>query len=230
MRWMMVVFPLVGVLIGALMYGWLWICSRFVAHDALRAVGITLIPIIVTGGLHLDGLADTCDALGANTTPERRREILKDPRSGAFGVIGVVVHLVAYFGIALALEPTADNAWLLSLGFVLSRAMSAYAVLTLKTAQEGTANYFRDSASRGARYVTYAIVVIVVALMYVLAEDKLNLVAPYLASLWCYLYLQFTAKRKFEGMSGDLAGWFLQRCELWQLAALALVQWVTQWK
>jgi adenosylcobinamide-GDP ribazoletransferase len=50
--------------------------------------------VALTGGLHLDGLADCCDGLFASAAKERRLEIMKDPRVGAFGVIGLVLVLL----------------------------------------------------------------------------------------------------------------------------------------
>ena len=54
----------------------------------LQAAGFTLLPVVVTGGIHLDGFGDTLDALASHAEPERKREILKDPRAGIFAVIG----------------------------------------------------------------------------------------------------------------------------------------------
>ena len=77
-------FPLVGALVGGIAAA-----TRALADQALPPLPATLLAVtaalIVTGALHEDGLADVADALGAHTTRERRLEILKDPRVGAFG-------------------------------------------------------------------------------------------------------------------------------------------------
>ena len=89
MRYMMCFFPLVGVVIGLLLAGWVWLSGALGFGAILRGAGSVLIPAAVSGGIHLDGFADTCDALASNAGPERRGEILKDPHTGAFAVIGL---------------------------------------------------------------------------------------------------------------------------------------------
>lgn len=229
MRYMMAAFPLVGIVIGALLLLWLWIAARFELPASLSALGITLIPLAITGGLHLDGLCDTSDALGANTTPERRREILKDPRAGAFGVIGAVVYLVAYYALALTfatMAPELENGekYLLAATFVFSRTLSAFAIVSLPSVADGTAKMFRDSARRNSRIVLDTLIVVLAIGSTMFSPDELlpTVVIWIAVATACFFYLRNTACKKFGGMSGDLAGWFLQLCELWQLAAVAV--------
>jgi adenosylcobinamide-GDP ribazoletransferase len=232
MRHMMTAFPLVGAVIGGMMFAFLRLADYFELHGALRALGMTLLPLAVTGGIHLDGLCDTCDALGAVVPPERRREILKDPRAGAFGVIGVVTYLLAYFALALAFDGSAGSTALYCFGFVMSRAFSALAVVTCKPAPDGTGRAFHDAAGKNGRleiFVAFILVLIAFFVIGIASATGYSLVLPWvLVTLACEDSLRRTAKKKFEGMSGDLAGWFLQRCELWQLGALVVVSSLTR--
>ena len=83
MRYALCAFPLIGGVIGAL-----WsLCGALPLPDMIRAGGFCLIPVLVTGGIHLDGYADTSDALSSYGNREKKLEILKDPRCGAFAVI-----------------------------------------------------------------------------------------------------------------------------------------------
>jgi adenosylcobinamide-GDP ribazoletransferase len=83
-------YPFVGLVIGALT--WLSWKAAMLAFPPWVAGIITLIVwVTLTGGLHLDGLADCCDGLFASTSVERRLEIMKDPHIGAFGVIGLIL-------------------------------------------------------------------------------------------------------------------------------------------
>ena len=63
MRWALGFLPLVGVLVGALEWLWFAFCTCFAADGLFYAVGAALLPLFVSGGIHLDGLCDTCDAL-----------------------------------------------------------------------------------------------------------------------------------------------------------------------
>ena len=83
MRYALCAFPLIGGVIGAL-----WsLCGALPLPDMIRAGGFCLIPVLVTGGIHLDGYADTSDALSSYGDREKKLEILKDPHCGAFAVI-----------------------------------------------------------------------------------------------------------------------------------------------
>ena len=86
-------YPLVGLVIGAVT--WLaWKGATFVFPPLVAGVLALVVWVALTGGLHLDGLADCCDGLFASVTRERRLEIMKDPHVGAFGVIGLILVLL----------------------------------------------------------------------------------------------------------------------------------------
>ncbi len=79
-------FPFVGLIIGAILYG----AAAGLVHLGLPSLAPTvtaILWIILTGGLHLDGLADTADGLGGGRDRERRLEIMKDSRIGSFGAL-----------------------------------------------------------------------------------------------------------------------------------------------
>jgi len=86
-------FPLVGLLLGACAAS-----TAYVLHlrmpPFLLAVLVTALITLLTRGLHLDGLADLADGVGGGHTPARRLEIMKDSRTGAFGVIAITLALL----------------------------------------------------------------------------------------------------------------------------------------
>ncbi len=104
-------FPLVGVFVGGVGA----VCYRFVVPHlgrSLAALIVVLVMIVVTGGLHEDGLADCADAFGGGWTREDRLRILKDSRIGSFGAIALVLSLGARV-LLLAILPTGSvlNSW-----------------------------------------------------------------------------------------------------------------------
>ncbi|MBQ4275848.1 MAG: adenosylcobinamide-GDP ribazoletransferase, partial [Lachnospiraceae bacterium] len=87
MKYVFIFFPLIGIVIGGLIYGWNYLCRYFELPDILRVCITAAIPIIITGGIHADGFMDTMDALHSYRDKEKKLEILKDPHIGAFSVI-----------------------------------------------------------------------------------------------------------------------------------------------
>ena len=97
-------FPLVGVLVGLINVGVWWLAGRWL--PAPVSVGLMLAAsLLVTGALHEDGFADTCDGMGGGTTTDRVLEIMKDSRVGAYGAIGVFVMLGLKWTTLVAIPP-----------------------------------------------------------------------------------------------------------------------------
>lgn len=86
-------YPFVGLVIGAITWS-AWNGATRVFPPLVVSVLTLIVWVLLTGGLHLDGLADCCDGLFVSATPERRLEIMKDPHVGAFGVIGLILVLM----------------------------------------------------------------------------------------------------------------------------------------
>jgi adenosylcobinamide-GDP ribazoletransferase len=85
-------FPLVGVIVGAINVAVWWPAHRWLPGGV--AVGLMLaVSMLVTGAFHEDGLADTCDGMGAGGSRERILAVMKDSRIGAFGAIGLILAL-----------------------------------------------------------------------------------------------------------------------------------------
>ncbi len=220
MRYLMAFFPFVGAAAGLIVWGWLLLCDALSLGVFLRAAGLTLLPVAVTGGIHLDGFCDTVDALSSRASRERKREILKDPHTGAFAVIGTASYMLLYFGLAAELRVDGDVPLLLGLSFVISRSLSGLAVLLFPAVNsQGLLSSFKASADKIVSVVILAVLFIAAGAALVILDSAAGLLmlAAALASL---LYLYIMSRRQFGGMSGDLAGFFLQVAELLMLAAL----------
>lgn len=87
-------FPLVGGIVGAAVGAALWAGAH--ASPSIGALCALLVWVVITGGLHLDGLGDVADALAAShRSPERFLAVLRDPHIGAFGVMAIALQLIA---------------------------------------------------------------------------------------------------------------------------------------
>lgn len=220
MRYVLCAFPLVGLLIGAFVYGWSVFCDRFAVNQLLRAAVCVLLPLWITGGIHMDGFLDTSDALHSYASRERRLEILKDPHTGAFAVICGVSLFVLNLGLWAQLS--AQGVKSLACGFVISRCLSGWSVAVFPCAKDsGLAATFQSAAHRrrvGA-VCGVELAVVLAAGFYAAPEYMAVMAAAALLALVCYGYM---AGKQFGGITGDLAGWFLQVCECLMAAAVVI--------
>ena len=221
MRFAMAAFPLVGVFCGMAVFLW-GLLARYAGFSPLlTGAGLALAPVLITGGIHLDGFCDTTDALASHQTREKKLEILKDSHCGAFAVIGTATYLI--FLTALCAELTADNRCLLSLGlcFILSRAESGVAVTAFPCAKNsGLVHTFADMAARRLSRALLLLIWAAAAVGLILLGSGWAVAAA--AVMFGIYYV--SSRRIFGGITGDLAGWFLQWCELLMVLALVLTE------
>ena len=218
MRHTLAFFPLVGAAVGAAFWGAGALCGLLDAGPILRAGVLTAAPALVTGGIHLDGYCDTVDALASHASREKKLVILKDSSAGAFAVIWCCVWFLAYF----SLLTEAKSLPTLAAGFVLSRALSARAIERLPSARAGMGAALK-SGSRFPWWVLAVYLVLCGGAVWLWGEPLAALAALAAAALF-YFYYKSMAMRQFGGFTGDLAGWFLQVCELVILAAVVLTE------
>ena len=126
MKYMICFFPAIGVIIGLLEWGCGWVAMKLDFGSLMRAAGFVLIPLIVTGGIHLDGFLDTVDALSSYQPLEKKLQILKDSHAGAFAII----MGCAYFTLGLGVwsEMKTELLPVMAVAFALSRALSGLAL------------------------------------------------------------------------------------------------------
>ena len=127
-------FPLVGALIGAAAACVFWL----VLHVFPPSVAVLLsmaATLLLTGALHEDGLADCCDGFGGAATREDALRIMRDPRLGAFGAIGLVMALALKWQ-TLAALPVATAVWAMVSAHAASRALAVSYLATHDYARE----------------------------------------------------------------------------------------------
>jgi adenosylcobinamide-GDP ribazoletransferase len=212
MKYMLGCFPLVGAAQALFLIGWGYLAQWLGVNEILFAAVAALIPLLVTGGIHLDGFCDTVDALASHQTREKKLEILKDPHTGAFAVMGCAAYLLLSF--ALWTQPQGEmrllTIWMMSIGFVFSRSMSALSIVTFPCAKNSGLAHSFSSAAQKQRVRMIALLFIAGCSLAFLAV-RLPLGALILLgcalTFWFYHHLSM---KQFGGITGDLAGWFLQ--------------------
>ncbi len=221
MRYSLCFFPIVGVAVGALVWLWQLASAALGFGDVLRSAVTVLLPILVTGGIHVDGLLDTADALASWQSKERRLEILSDSHVGAFAVITCCGYFLAAFGFWT--EVPWEAVGVLSLGFVLSRGLSAFGIATFPCAKgSGLAAAFQSaSAKKVSRF--WVIVECIACIGTMLWIHPLLGGGAVVAALLTVVAYFFMAQRKFGGITGDLQGFFLEMVELVMLIVVVFL-------
>ncbi len=192
-------FPLVGLLLGLLLSLSLSILSplpRLVSGALILAISI-----IITGGIHLDGFADTCDGLYGTNLPERRLAIMKDSRVGGMGVIGLISLLLIKF--ALIASIPIDFLWkALIVMLVFSRWSQVLACFSSPYAcKEGKGKYFVEGAKEREIFIAS---LFTLGLFLILIQIKSIIL--FLMSLLVVLVFIKWVRVKIKGMTGDTVG------------------------
>ncbi len=221
MRYSICFFPVIGAVIGGFEILLYYLSGLIHIPLLIYAAIAAVIPLLITGAIHMDGYCDTVDALSSQGDAEKRLEILKDPHTGAFAIIFCAVWMLIYF----ASWTTIDSYRTLGgvcIGFVLSRAFSALALANFKGARKsGMLQTFIDASAKKTVSITMiAIIILCFAGMICL----LGITGVIMAAAHClfFLYYRLMSYKKFGGITGDLEGWLLQCLELITLLCTAV--------
>jgi adenosylcobinamide-GDP ribazoletransferase len=227
--------PLVGAVIGALVAGIVLLDGTVAgsgpAPTLVLAVLLALIPLFITGGFHLDGYMDVMDAKSSFSGKERSLEIMKDPHIGAFAVIGLLKLSLLWLGALYMVVydwksgQNADGIYCYGISFAVVRALCGLWCLYLPKAKtEGMLVKEAGSAELSDKLILFAQIMAAAALWaYVNALAAACCGAGLI--LFGFLYFRM-CKKRFGGVTGDTAGYYVAVGEtvvLVILAALAAV-------
>ena len=223
MKYSMCFIPLVGMVIGALLVIWYFLNIKLGFNDMLYGGISAFLPILVTGGIHMDGFCDVVDALSSYRTKEKRLEILKDPHTGAFAIIWVCTYMIVGAGL-LAQVQTTWGILLCAAGFVLSRALACFLAITLKSAnREGTLYAFASTQQKGAVSAVLTVYLILGALTVCILNLPAGIMMIVLSILLTGWFVRMI-DREFGGMTGDMAGFYIQIYEIMFFVAVVVAE------
>ncbi len=201
-------FPLVGVLIS--------IPAYFLLNSSLQFKYIfTLIYLIViTGALHIDGLADTSDAFFSHKTKERKLEIMKDSRIGTMGTVAVVIVLLFKYELLKVIEP---------LHIILALSYSRLGALTIiyllpYAREQGTGAFFQSITLKN---IFTPFLLIPIALSFLLLNLTNFLILNLSFVSICFIFISIY-KKVIGGWTGDMVGAFIEISEVIILYLLTL--------
>lgn len=201
-------FPVVGLLLGGLIA----LAAGLGAHEDpwLGALLALLIWVLATGGLHLDGLADLFDALGAAHRDRARfLAVLADPHLGAFGAMALMLQLIAKLVLLMLLLKVGSPLWLLVLVPAWARLGALWWLRTLPPLKSGLAASFAGTGIGAWPWIWLAL------LLSFSWFAPLLMLAPLLIVAW-----QGYLRARVGGMNGDCLG---AGVELLESAALLLL-------
>ncbi len=208
-------FPIVGFMLGFALCGEDVILS-YAFGQVMRSVLVVLSLVVITGAVHLDGLADTADALGAGRDRERALEILRDSRVGTFGAIAIFFDLILKI---LALSTLAGQARYFAL--ILAPGLARYAMVLVGRRIDylridGAGSTLLANTERWPRRK----LVFILPIIFVLAAKFRGAKALIVAAVVVIAMRSFY-KRWLGGVTGDLIGACSELVEVAVLAALS---------
>jgi len=194
-------FPLVGFVLTFPAYTVYWLLSGHAATP-VRCVLVLCLLVLLTGGLHEDGLADVADGFGGGWTRERVLEIMRDSRIGSYGALALVLSVLVRYVLLTNLSP--DRFWpYLASAHILCRwsALPLSFLLPAAHRVDGKGASIAQKVSRPSFIIgTTIMVVLCVPLL------KLDFWAPLLSSIFVVFLSAYYYRRRIGGVTGDCFG------------------------
>jgi adenosylcobinamide-GDP ribazoletransferase len=220
----MIFFPLAGLLLGLVLVG-INQLLLFLHFNQLAASIITIVSLVIlTSGLHLDGLADTADALLSRERKDEMLEIMRDAHIGVMGVLGIACALLLKISLLYSVWPELKTGTLI-LMCALSRWAMVFAIFIFPYArQEGKAKVFFDGINNNIFILSTLITLALCAAIWKaggLLVFGSSAIIAYLAGNLVY--------RKINGITGDSLGAINEIVEIAVLFAVCLLEKMGIW-
>ena len=199
-------FPVVGLILGALVAVFDWAASHLWEHSLVSLLDVVLL-VILTGAFHVDGLGDTADGIFSHRSRERMLEIMKDSRVGVMGLVAIGAALAVKWG-ALA-EVENQRPWLIFLipGYARAGILFAMWRLPYGRPEGGTGKAFFE---QGLKWKSFWSLVPLILLTLFLGVKALVLIPGWAvcvaAIIWFY-------RRRLGCVTGDLLGAMVESTE-----------------
>ena len=193
-------FPVVGLIIGRILVGLYWLFGFLLPPMVVAALLVASLAVI-SGAIHLDGFADTCDGLAGHKTVEERWQVMHDSRAGAFGIVGVVLLLLIKYA-SLTSIPASSMMMALVLMPVVSRWAMAYALFAYPYARPSGLGKALKQGTRWPRFTMATIITVAIAVVIANLTGLAILFFSWVVTLVAAAYF----KSKFKGLTGDNYG------------------------
>jgi adenosylcobinamide-GDP ribazoletransferase len=212
--------PVIGLMIGGFLAG-IFLLSSFLNNKILSSIIIVFSLIIITGGLHLDGLADTCDGIFSYRDKDKILEIMRDPRIGANGTIALIM-LILFKIILIYSLLNSENI----IKYLLIFPVFARNNIIISS---GISNYAGNISGMGEDIVKNTgikqiIIGIIFTSIICMPVILLRFFIFFIISLIFVLTFTFYIKRKIGGITGDIIGAIIELTEITMLSTAIILE------
>jgi adenosylcobinamide-GDP ribazoletransferase len=211
-------FPLVGLLLALLLWLLVLVLAPLVPQLVLAALLVVAL-VILTGGLHLDGLMDCCDGLFGGSTRERKLEIMRDSRVGSFGVLGAICLLLLKFALLASL-----STHILPLALLITLPSARWTMVLALRVFPGARPTGLGAAFHRAVTTKRLLLTAIVTLAIVLMAGQLPGLIVWMAMTTIALILGFAITRNIGGLTGDSYGAIEEVTEVVALLVLVMLR------
>lgn len=216
LRYFCVMLGIAGIVFSFLWFiFWFMLCKLVMLSCLLRGFMMTVFTLTLTGGLHMDGLMDTCDALFSHRDRETCLKILSDTHAGSFAVMGCVIILMAKT--LLSTEILFSGLQLNSFAFIpaYSRLGMSFILVNLPFAKNNGLAVMLGSSRNKRDNIALVIIFLVLSLF----TDK---IIPVIMIIFAFLWAKLCVKI-FGGITGDLLGAFVELSEVIMLTGTVIM-------
>ena len=222
MKYMLCFFPWIGAVIGVCICLWKVLAAYLGVQPLCYTLIGTAIPLLITGGFHVDGFMDTMDAFHSYQSKEKKLEILKDPHIGAFSVIMLALYGLIYVAAFSEIKDT-TLLKIVAAGFFLARCLSGISVVCFPSAKkDGMLSYFADNAHK-QKVKWMLIVQAAICALFMLGKSVVCGALICGTAILVFTYYYWKTKKELGGITGDTAGYFVVLCEGSMMVVAALM-------
>ena len=207
-------FPLVGLMIGCVLAG-----VRLLLNDIFSsyqtAAWIVIIWVIITGGLHLDGLADSVEGMVVAFPKKERLKIMRDPHLGTFGIITIVLYLVLKILVIAELEESGSF-----FSYILATTLARWVVLIVAVQKTARDDGIGTSFSHGIGFTKIASTFILPLVLIIISGIR-GMITLLVVLLFIFGVINL-AKKQLGGVTGDIMGMGIEMTEIIVLIMFAI--------
>lgn len=204
-------FPMLGLFQGVLYSLLLYVLTEWTSLSFMAvAFAVWLFTILLTGGIHLDGWMDTSDAYFSYQDREKRLEIMQDPRTGAFGVLAVIILLSTRFLFIYEITIFDNNLALLLIALIpfFSKSVMGIMLLTIPAAKkDGLASFFGKAGNSSTLKVyPFYLAFLLGCMLFTDIQFMLPSLVLTVIAIGCYFFIRKISVTSFGGITGDVLG------------------------